>query len=86
VFVVIAVLLARRQAWHDTMADPSFRRATITLMPAYPTNAPPVTIALISDIHVAVPTCRLRGLLVSSKGQRAARLRADRRRLVATSG
>jgi uncharacterized protein len=54
--VVIALLslgLAAR-AWHDTTVDPVVRRATIA-MPAYPADAPPLTIALISDIHVSGP-------------------------------
>jgi uncharacterized protein len=36
------------------MAEPVVRRATI-LLPAYPAEAPPLTIALISDIHVSGP-------------------------------
>ena len=36
------------------MADPVVRRATVAL-PGYPAGAPPLTIALLSDIHVAGP-------------------------------
>src|SRR5262245_17385725 len=53
---LVALLLAAlaAKAWHDTMAAPVVRRVTI-LLPAYPADAPPLTIALISDIHVAGP-------------------------------
>ena len=55
--LVLAGLLAMfafAKAWHDTMAEPVVRRATI-LLPAYPADAPPTTLALISDIHVSGP-------------------------------
>jgi predicted MPP superfamily phosphohydrolase len=53
--LIVAVFLAGvAKAWHDTMADPVVRRATVVL-PAYPADAPPTTIALISDLHVAGP-------------------------------
>lgn len=48
------MLALAAKAWHDTMADPVVRRAAIAL-PAYPASAPPLRIALISDIHVAGP-------------------------------
>ena len=48
------LLVVGATAWHDTMADPVVRRAVI-LLPSYPDDAPPTTIALISDIHVAGP-------------------------------
>jgi predicted MPP superfamily phosphohydrolase len=41
-------------AWHDTMAEPVVRRATIEL-PGMADDAKPLTIALLSDIHVADP-------------------------------
>lgn len=41
-------------AWHDTMADPVVRRASVEL-PGMPAGAKPVTIALLSDTHVAEP-------------------------------
>lgn len=53
------------KAWHDTMADPVVHRATIVL-PAYPADTPPTTIALIADIHVAgpdMPPSRLAGIV-----------------------
>lgn len=53
---LVALLLAAlaAKAWHDTMADPVVHRTTIALS-ALPADAPPLTIALISDIHVAGP-------------------------------
>ncbi|MFM5907330.1 MAG: metallophosphoesterase [Novosphingobium sp.] len=41
-------------AWRDTMADPVVRRADVVL-PGVPKSAPPLTIALLSDLHVADP-------------------------------
>ena len=49
---LLAALAAK--AWHDTMADPVVRRATVVLS-AYPADAPPLKIALISDLHVSGP-------------------------------
>lgn len=40
--------------WHDTMRDPVVRQTTIATA-ALPAGAQPVTIAFISDIHVAGP-------------------------------
>jgi predicted MPP superfamily phosphohydrolase len=56
VLALVALLLAAlaAKAWHDTMAAPVVRRVTVELS-AYPTDASPLTIALISDIHVAGP-------------------------------
>ena len=53
---IVAVLLVvfAAKAWHDTLSEPVVRHATI-LLPAYPPGARPLTIALISDIHVAGP-------------------------------
>jgi len=48
-----AVALAAK-AWTDTMGDPMVHRATITLRGMAP-GTPPVTAALITDIHVAGP-------------------------------
>ena len=61
----LLVILLAAKAWHDTMADPLVRHATI-LLPAYPADAPPLTIVLISDIHVAgpdIPPSRLAGIV-----------------------
>jgi predicted MPP superfamily phosphohydrolase len=41
-------------AWHEAKADPIVRRTTLTL-PGMPSGTQPVTIALLSDIHVAEP-------------------------------
>jgi predicted MPP superfamily phosphohydrolase len=53
VAAIAGVLLAAK-AWSDTMGDPEVRRASIALRGMEP-GAPPVTAALISDIHVAGP-------------------------------
>ena len=45
---------AGAMAWHDTMADPVVRRTGVAL-PGMPRGAKPVTIALLSDTHVAAP-------------------------------
>lgn len=42
------------KAWHDTMRDPVVERLVIESK-RLPTGSPPVTIALLSDIHVAGP-------------------------------
>lgn len=42
------------KAWHDTMRDPVVMRTKVT-MAGMPDGAEPITIALISDIHVAGP-------------------------------
>lgn len=52
--IALLLLVFAGKAWHDTMTEPVVRRATI-LLPAYPADAPPTSIALISDIHVAGP-------------------------------
>lgn len=52
--VVFVLLGLGAKAWHDTMADPVVRRATI-VRPGLPLNSSPVRIALLSDIHVAGP-------------------------------
>ncbi len=53
VIVVVGMALLGR-AYATATADPVVRRAQIAL-PGYPANAPPITLALISDIHVAGP-------------------------------
>jgi predicted MPP superfamily phosphohydrolase len=53
VALLLAVWLALT-AWHDTMAEPIVRRATVEL-PGMAADAKPLTIALLSDIHVADP-------------------------------
>lgn len=52
--VAILAALGIAKAWHDTMADPVVRRASVVL-PGLPAASEPVRIALISDIHVAGP-------------------------------
>ena len=42
------------KAWHDTMRDPAVERLVIESK-RLPAGSPPVTIALLSDIHVAGP-------------------------------
>ncbi|MXO60679.1 phosphohydrolase [Altererythrobacter salegens] len=42
------------KAWHDTMADPVVNRTSVALRGLDPADAP-LTIALLSDIHVAGP-------------------------------
>ncbi len=41
-------------AWRDTMADPVVRRTEV-VMPGLPAGTPPITIVLMSDLHVANP-------------------------------
>lgn len=52
--IVAAGLALLGWAYATAVADPVVRRAQIAL-PGYPANAPPITLALISDIHVAGP-------------------------------
>ena len=53
--VVLALgFLVAAKAWHDTMADPVVRRTAVAL-PGIPAGSSPLTIALLSDIHVAGP-------------------------------
>ncbi len=55
VLAVIALILAVSiKAYSDTMATPVVQRTSVSLA-SYPTDTKPVTIALISDIHVAGP-------------------------------
>ena len=42
------------KAWHDTMRDPVVERLVVE-SPALPAGSPPVTIAFLTDIHVAGP-------------------------------
>ncbi|MBH5322911.1 metallophosphoesterase [Aurantiacibacter sediminis] len=51
--VVIAIALGVK-AWSDTMADPDVLRTEVSLT-GYPIESPPITVALLSDIHVAGP-------------------------------
>lgn len=54
-FVLVSSgMILSAKAWHDTMRDPIVHRATVTLT-GMPDGSEPVTIALISDIHVAGP-------------------------------
>ena len=57
--VVLGLLLAVGgfvcwKAWHDTLSDPVVRRTSVTL-PGLAPGSEAVTVALISDIHVAGP-------------------------------
>ena len=55
--LAVPVLLAAwlvRAIWHDTMAEPIVRRASVEL-PGMAAGTPPVTIALMSDFHPADP-------------------------------
>lgn len=51
--LVLAVLVGAK-AWHDTMRAPVVERLVVET-PALPPGSQPVTIALLSDIHVAGP-------------------------------
>ncbi|WP_073975783.1 metallophosphoesterase [Erythrobacter donghaensis] len=51
--LVLAVMVGAK-AWHDTMHAPVTQRLVVE-SPALPTGSRPVTIALLSDIHVAGP-------------------------------
>lgn len=51
--LVLAAAIAAK-AWHDTMRAPVVERLVVE-SPALPAGAAPVTIALLSDIHVAGP-------------------------------
>ena len=51
--LALGILLAAK-AWHDTMADPAVRRTAVALN-GLPAGSPPLTLALLSDIHVAGP-------------------------------
>jgi len=53
VSVICAVLLSVK-AWHDTMRDPVVQRLTIESA-GLPAGSAPVTIAFLTDIHVAGP-------------------------------
>ena len=54
--LLLAVLAAITgiKAWQNTLGDPVVRATTVTL-PDMPADSAPVTVALISDIHVAGP-------------------------------
>jgi len=51
--LLLGCILAAK-AWHDTMSDPLVKRTAVALA-GMPRGAAPVTIALLSDIHVAGP-------------------------------
>ena len=53
VILALGILVAAK-AWHDTMTDPVVRRTAVAL-PGIPAGSSPLTIALLSDIHVAGP-------------------------------
>ena len=50
----IMVVACCSKAFSDTMANPVMKRTSIALE-SFPADAPPATIALISDIHIAGP-------------------------------
>lgn len=50
----LALALIAAKAWHDTMAEPVVRRATVTLA-QLPPGTRPIRLALLADIHVAGP-------------------------------
>jgi hypothetical protein len=52
--VLVLAVLAAAKAWHDTMRAPVIERLVVE-SPALPAGSRPVTIALLSDIHVAGP-------------------------------
>lgn len=51
---VMAGVIVLAKMWHDTMRDPVIQRLTIESK-HLPPGSPPVTIAFLSDIHVAGP-------------------------------
>ena len=51
---LLAGIVLVAKGWHDTMATPRVRNASITL-PGLDPAANPLTVALLSDIHVAGP-------------------------------
>nr|WP_305959290.1 metallophosphoesterase [Aurantiacibacter sp. 219JJ12-13]MDP5262698.1 metallophosphoesterase [Aurantiacibacter sp. 219JJ12-13] len=52
--MVLGTMLLGAKVWHDTMADPVVRTVRVQ-MPGLDTEASGLTLALISDIHVAGP-------------------------------
>ncbi|WP_086739343.1 metallophosphoesterase [Erythrobacter colymbi] len=52
--VLLLAALVAAKAWHDTMRAPAVERLVVESA-ALPAGSPPVTIALLSDIHVAGP-------------------------------
>lgn len=52
--ILALVLLGGWKVWSDTMSDPVVKRVTVTSS-QLPKGTPPVTIALLADIHVAGP-------------------------------
>jgi predicted MPP superfamily phosphohydrolase len=52
VLLVIVLLVAK--AWHDTLADPVVHRDSVTL-PGLAADTTPITVLLMSDLHVAGP-------------------------------
>lgn len=53
VLTAVPLAVAAYMYWL-ALSDPVFRRATI-VMPDWPKNAPPLGVALLSDIHVVGP-------------------------------
>ena len=54
VLMLATVAFVAPAAWHATLATPVVRKAEVAL-PGMPADARPVTIALLSDLHVAGP-------------------------------
>ena len=52
--VLLMIALFTAKAWNDTMIDPQVMRTTVT-SGKLSANSDPITVALISDIHVAGP-------------------------------
>ena len=52
--LVLSGAILAWKAWHDTLSGPVVRRTSVVLPDMAP-GTPPVTVALISDIHVAGP-------------------------------
>jgi predicted MPP superfamily phosphohydrolase len=52
--LLAAIALLAAKAWRDTMADPQVRRAEVTL-PGLPDGSAPLTLLVMSDMHVAGP-------------------------------
>ena len=52
--LLAAFVFVTAKAWRDTLADPVVRRTSV-MLPDMAPGADPVTLALISDIHIAGP-------------------------------
>jgi len=52
--LLVITLALGAKAWSDTMGDPAIQRASIAIK-GMPAGTPPITVALLADIHVAGP-------------------------------